>query len=132
MGERSNGPTTSRGAALVIEDQPILRMEAVDLVESAGFEVLEAAGADEAVRLLETRPDIRLVFSDIDPTDGGDGLELAHAIRNRWPPVAIIVVSGKRKPEPHQLPARGLFFPKPYRREAVAAAMHRLVSPAHH
>lgn len=128
MGARSDGPPARRGAALVIEDQPVLRMQAVDLVEAAGLEVLEASGADDALRLLETRPDIRLVFSDIDPTDGGDGLELAQAIRDRWPPVAIIVVSGKRIPEPHRLPARGVFFAKPYRPEAVMAAVQRLVA----
>jgi CheY-like chemotaxis protein len=112
-----------RNAVLVIEDQPVMRMAAVDLVEDAGFEALEASGATEAVRLLERRPDIFLVFSDIDLGTGMDGLTLARAIRDRWPPVEIIMTSGKVRPRPDQMPARGRFFEKPYRREEVASAL---------
>ncbi len=90
---------------------------ALDLVEDAGFEALEAYGAADAMRLLETRPDIRLVFSDIDLGIGMDGLRLARSIRDRWPPVGIIMTSGKIQPRPEDLPARGRFFEKPYRRE---------------
>ncbi|WP_309242859.1 response regulator [Lichenibacterium dinghuense] len=113
---------------LVIEDQPILRLMAVDLVEEAGFEALEARGADDAVRLLETRDDIRLVFTDIDLADGADGLRLAHVIRDRWPPVGIIVTSGRRRPQSRELPVSGVFFGKPYDRSRVADAMRRMVS----
>lgn len=117
-----------RQTVLVIEDEPVMRLMALDLVEDAGFEALEARGADDAVRILEARPDIRLVFSDIDLGAGEDGLRLVHAIRDRWPPVEIIMTSGKVKPEPEDLPARGVFFEKPYRCEEVSAAMRRLVA----
>ncbi|GJE79529.1 response regulator [Methylorubrum thiocyanatum] len=117
-----------RNAVLVIEDQPVMLLMAVDLVEEAGFEALEATGATEAVRLLETRPDIFLVFSDIDLGIGMDGLALAHAIRDRWPPVEIIMTSGKVHPRAEDLPPRGRFFDKPYRRDEVAAAMRALAA----
>jgi CheY-like chemotaxis protein len=112
---------------LVVEDEPILRMMAVDLVEDAGFDAVEAADADEAVRILEGRPDIRLVFTDIDMPGGLDGLKLACLIRDRWPPIEIIITSGKRSLRAEELPARGLFFPKPYKRDEVTAAMRRLM-----
>lgn len=115
--------TTTRPVVLVIEDEPVMRLMALDLVEDAGFEALEAYGAADAMRLLETRPDIRLVFSDIDLGIGMDGLRLARSIRDRWPPVGIIMTSGKVQPRPEDLPARGRFFEKPYRREEVATAM---------
>jgi two-component system, response regulator PdtaR len=111
--------TARRNAILVIEDEPVMRLMAVDLVEEAGFEALEAFDAEEAVRLMEARPDIVLVFSDIDLGIGMAGLDLAHAIRDRWPPVEIIMTSG---------PERGRFFEKPYRRDEVAAAMRELAA----
>nr|WP_182593214.1 response regulator [Methylobacterium fujisawaense] len=120
--------TARRNAILVIEDEPVMRLMAVDLVEDAGFEALEAFDAEEAVRLMEARPDIVLVFSDIDLGIGMAGLDLAHAIRDRWPPVEIIMTSGKIQPEPGDLPERGRFFEKPYRRDEVAAAMRELAA----
>ena len=118
----------ARPVVLVVEDEPILRIDAVDLVEDAGFEAIEAAGADEAVRILESRPDIRIVFTDIDMPGGMDGLRLAAAIRNRWPPIEIIITSGKRHPRADELPARGVFFSKPYSREKVVDVMRRMAS----
>lgn len=119
---------TARAAVLVIEHQPLLRITAVDFVEEAGFEALEACGADEAVRILERRGDVRVVFSDLDGAGGAEGLKLAHAIRDRWPPVGLIVTSGRPRPALDRLPARGLFFAKPYRRREVAEALRRMAA----
>lgn len=71
---------------LVVEDEPIIRMNAVAMIEDAGYDVIEAANADDAILLLETRPDIRVVFSDIEMPGSMDGLKLIHAVRERWPP----------------------------------------------
>lgn len=98
---------------LVVEDEPLVRMLAVDVVEEAGFEAVEASNADEALDLLDKMPDIRLLFTDIDMPGSMDGLRLAAAVRDRWPPVYIIVVSGKQRPSDAELPD-GIFFPKPY------------------
>jgi CheY-like chemotaxis protein len=118
----------TRNAVLVVEDEPVMLMMALDLVEDAGFEAVEAVSAEGAVRLLEARPDIFLVFSDIDLGLGMDGLRLARAIRDRWPPVEIIITSGKVRPPAGDLPVRGRFFEKPYRRDEVAAAMRELAA----
>lgn len=115
-----------RPVVLVVEDEPILRMMAVDVVEEAGFEAVEVAGAEDAIAILETRLDIRIVFTDIDMPGGADGMKLAAAIRNRWPPIEIIIISGRRAPRPEDMPARGIFFSKPYKRTEVAEAIRRL------
>jgi CheY-like chemotaxis protein len=99
---------------LVVEDEPLQRMMAVDLVEEAGFEALEASDAMEAVLILEVRTDIRIVFTDIDMPGGMDGMMLAAAIRDRWPPIEIIVTSGHLRQNEVRLPERGVFFSKPY------------------
>ncbi|WP_245501378.1 response regulator transcription factor [Lichenibacterium minor] len=76
-----------RAAVLVVEDEPLMRMMAVDLVEEAGFEEIEAWSVDDALRILRSRDDIRIVFSDVDLGSGGNGLKLAHAVHDRWPSI---------------------------------------------
>jgi CheY-like chemotaxis protein len=99
---------------LVVEDEDLLRQAAVALVEDAGFEAVGAASADEALAILEARTDVRLVFTDIQLPGSMDGLKLAHAVRNRWPPVELILTSGRRHIGPDDLPERGRFYAKPY------------------
>jgi CheY-like chemotaxis protein len=112
---------------LVVEDEPLQRFDAVDLIELAGFEAVEAASAEDAIRILERRPDIRVVFTDIDMPNGIDGMKLAAAIRDRWPPIEIIIVSGRRQPRPEDMPQRGVFFAKPYKRHEIAEMMRKMV-----
>jgi DNA-binding NtrC family response regulator len=115
---------------LVVEDEPLLRMMAVDLVEDAGFEAIEAANADQAVKLLETRADIRIVFTDIDMPGSMDGLLLAAAIRDRWPPIEVILTSGHVHVSEVMLPERCVFFSKPYDHTRLAATMRGMAGQA--
>src|SRR5580704_1909478 len=96
------------------------------MVEDSGFEAIEAASAEEAVRILESRKDIRIVFTDINMPESMDGMKLAACIRDRWPPVEIILTSGAAKDI--KVPERGLFFPKPYDPEVVSQAMRWMAS----
>lgn len=104
---------------LVVEDEFLVRIAAVDLVEDAGFRALEAGTADEAIAILEQRQDIRLVFSDVDMPGSMDGIKLAHYIRNRWPPIFLLLTSGKAVVEEAQLPVGARFFSKPYESPAI-------------
>ncbi|CAN7416137.1 response regulator [Neorhizobium tomejilense] len=113
-------------AVLVVEDEPLLRMMAMDLVEDAGFRAIEAADADEAVTILETRTDIRIVFTDIDMPGSMNGMKLAAAVRDRWPPIEIIIVSGQVRLSEADLPERSVFFSKPYDWQKVTATLHRM------
>jgi CheY-like chemotaxis protein len=114
-------PTATKGpAVLIVEDQALVRAGAVDLVEDAGFEAIEAANADEAIRILESRSDIRVVFTDIDMPGSMDGLKLAHAVRNRWPPIKLVVTSGQSLRTDKDLPKGGRFVGKPYGPSQVA------------
>lgn len=89
---------------LVVEDSAIIRMGAIDLVLSAGYEALEACDADEAIRILESRDDVDLVFTDVQMPGTMDGIKLSHYIRERWPPVKLIVASGATILEESSLP----------------------------
>ena len=121
------GSRAKTPAVLIVEDEPLVRLCAVETVEGAGFEVIEAANADEAIRILESRSDIRVVFTDLHMPGSMDGLKLAHAVRNRWPPIELILTSGKARIEPDDLPERSMFFPRPYDPADIAEAMHRFV-----
>src|SRR5580698_27869 len=99
---------------LVVEDEALIRMSAVLMVEDAGYTAVEACNADEAIGILESRADIRAVFTDINMTGSMDGWKLAHAIRGRWPPIHLIVTSGLSVPNRDQMPLRGRFIAKPY------------------
>jgi two-component system, response regulator PdtaR len=59
-------PGRPSAAVLIVEDEPLIRMGAVDLIENAGFEVYEAGSADAAIALLELHKEIRLIFTDVD------------------------------------------------------------------
>lgn len=124
----SNSHQGSVPIVLVVEDEPLLRLFAAQVVEDAGYEPLEAANAAEAIAILESRPDIRIVFTDIDMPGGLDGIKLAACIRDRWPPIKIIMTSGKPLPPRTVMPAETVFFSKPYRQDRVIASLHSLAA----
>ena len=106
---------------LVVEDEVLIAAMAQTDLEEAGFAVVVAANADEAIRILETRSDIHTVFTDVNMPGSMDGAKLALAVRDRWPPVNIIVTSGR--PYPSSLPADMLFINKPYEISKVISAI---------
>ncbi len=115
---------TGRPVVLIVEDEPLLRMLAVDIIEEAGFDTVEAAHADEAIEILNARSDIRIVFTDIHMPGSLDGMKLALAIRERWPPIELIMTSGQTTPGEADIPTRGRFLPKPYARHQLVAALN--------
>ena len=114
-------------AVLIVEDDALIRALAVDIVEDAGYRPLEASNADEAVALLESRTDIAVLFTDINMPGSMDGLKLAHAVRGRWPPVKIIMVSGQVRLTASELPSDSKFFPKPYRASHMVDELRALI-----
>src|ERR1700750_2719827 len=108
---KSNEP---KDLVLVVEDEALIRMNSVDVIRDLGFEVLEAADADDAVSLLETVRGITVVFTDIQMPGSMDGLLLAAVVRDRWPPIALLVTSGKIRPPSSDIPAGARFISKPY------------------
>lgn len=98
---------------LVVEDELVLRLRAVDIVEDAGFTAIEAVNADQALSILESRSDISLLFTDIQMPGTLDGLMLAHAVHKRWPAIKIVLVSGQVNPSDTDKPVDSRFFGKP-------------------
>ena len=112
---------------LVVEDEMVLRMRAVDMVEDAGFIPVEAINADEALSILESRSDIALLFTDIQMPGSMDGLKLAHAVHRRWPAIKIILVSGQVRVSDKDKPADSRFFGKPLEVKQMIAELQEMV-----
>src|ERR1700743_1321063 len=115
---------------LIVEDEFLVRMDAVDMIRSLGFEVVEVENADDAIRVLEERPDITVVFTDIQMPGSMDGLKLAAAIRGRWPPIKIVATSGLSKISEDDLPLGSRFVHKPYNQSQIAAALRAVINQA--
>jgi CheY-like chemotaxis protein len=115
---------------LVVEDEMLLRMRAVDMVEDAGFTPVEAVDADEAMAILESRSDIAMLFTDIQMPGSMDGLKLAHAVHERWQPIKIILVSGQLKLANIDIPADSRFFGKPLEAKEMIAEMQSMIGHA--
>jgi CheY-like chemotaxis protein len=115
---------------LIVEDEPLIRMDIADQLRNDGYFVIEAGNADEAISVLEARNDIRLVFTDVDMPGSMDGLKLAAYVRDRWPPIKLIITSGHVQVEEHMVPSGGRFFPKPYEPRRIAHAIAELIRAA--
>ncbi len=123
----SDSIASSETKVLVVEDEMVLRMRAVDIVEDAGFTAVEAINADEALAILQSRSDISLLFSDIQMPGTIDGLKLAHAVHDRWPSIKIILVSGQINVTDAEKPVDSRFFGKPLEVEQMIAELQDMV-----
>src|SRR4030081_4167069 len=121
-------PSATKPTGLIVEDELMLRMRAVDIVEDAGFTPLEAVNADEALAILESRSDIELLFTDIQMPGSMDGLKLAHAVHERWPSIKIILVSGQLAPTEADKPTNSRFFGKPLGVKQMIAEMQEMIA----
>ena len=117
-------------AVLIVEDEALVRMSAVAMAKEAGLKAYEAADADEAIALLEKHTDIGVLFTDINMPGSMDGLKLAHYVRGRWPPVRIIVTSGRVDASGQDMPLGSVFFAKPYRATQIAGKLREFAAPS--
>ena len=112
---------------LIVEDEPLIRMYAADLLEDAGFDVAEATSARAALAILEKRNgDVAALFTDVDMPGDMNGLELAGIVYSRWPHIAILVTSGVVRMV-GALPGGGVFLGKPYAAAAPVQILRELI-----
>jgi CheY-like chemotaxis protein len=120
----------NRPVVLIVEDEALLRMNAAEMIADAGFEVAEAANADEAIAILEARPNIHVVFTDVQMPGSMDGLKLAGFVRGRWPPIKIVATSGFVRVGEQDLPEGSRFVTKPYMAAEIVATLRELTGGA--
>jgi CheY-like chemotaxis protein len=113
---------------LIVEDEILVRMHGAEMLEDAGFVVLEAANADEALEILDGLDLVHLLFSDIDMPGSMDGLELARLVHERWPLIRLLLTSGFHRLDPSKLPAKGQFMRKPWENNALVERVRELIA----
>lgn len=118
-----------RMVILVVEDEPLVRMFVSGFLDEAGFKVLEAVSADEAIMILQARPDIQALVSDIEMPGSMNGVELVKEVRQRWPGVGLIITSGRTRPAPDDLPENIVFLTKPYLPDTVVTTIRQMIAP---
>jgi CheY-like chemotaxis protein len=116
-------------SVLVVEDEPMIRLSVVMDLEDAGFNVLEAGDTDEAIALLDEHPEVQALFTDVELPGSMNGLSLAATVRDRWPPIKIIVTSGRVCRPDADIPGDALFMPKPYQPQRVASTIREMINP---
>lgn len=117
-----------RPTILVVEDEVLVRLDLVSTLEDAGYQTLEASSAAEAISILQRRPEISVVFTDIQMPGDMDGLALAHFVRERWPPTIIVVSSGRVQPAPGEMPENVWFLAKPYERRTLGSILSEVAA----
>ena len=120
-------PAKPRHVVLIVEDEPLVRLTGADLLADAGFEVLEAGNADEALLILEATQEVRVEFSDVEMPGALDGLGLARNICRRWPSIGIVLTSGHHIRE-EMIPGDGKFVAKPYDGQVLVRQIEEIVN----
>jgi CheY-like chemotaxis protein len=122
--------TREKPLILVVEDEPLLRLNATDVLEEAGYSVTEANNAETALELLEVRRDVQVLFTDIHMPGAFNGLELARRVHRRWPHVLLMITSGRERPRASDIPEDGRFLAKPYRHAELVGRVNELLRGA--
>jgi DNA-binding NtrC family response regulator len=108
---------------LAVEDETLVKDYLTDILEEAGYQVVSAANVDEAIEILGSRNDIRILITDVNVPGSMDGLRVAWVVKDRWPPIKIIIATGKEPPRSETMPIDSQFLPKPYLPHRVLAAV---------
>ena len=123
-----NGPSFRSPVALVVYDEPLIRMDTADMVVEEGFDVVEARTAEEAFRFLQEHHSLQLVITDIQTGGSMDGCELAWEVKRRWPHICVVVASGAARPADGDLPASAIFVAKPISPDVIHEAIEEYCS----
>ncbi len=118
------------GVVLLVEDEPLVRLVTADILLEAGFRVIEAGEAEEALRVLKAEVAIDVLLSDVEMPPGMNGYELVGHVRRDWPEVEIIVSSGREWPREDDLPSGAVFLAKPYLNATLVSYVQEAVRKA--
>ena len=121
---------TNQNVVLLVEDEPLVRMSGADVLTDEGFRVIEAVSAAEAIALLEARPDVLVLVSDVEMGSGPNGFQLSQTMHDRWPGVAIILTSGRARPAAGDMPPGSIFLAKPYPLSVLVQHVREFASKA--
>jgi CheY-like chemotaxis protein len=108
---------------LTVEDEVLVSEYLREALSDIGYDVIDTFNADEAIAVLEARDDIQIIITDINMPGSMDGLKLAAVVRDRWPPIKVIIATGRERPKSDEMPSGSMFVSKPYNRAALLSAL---------
>ena len=111
---------------LTVEDEALISEYLGEVLGETGYTVVATSNADEAIEVLKARADVRVIITDINMPGSMDGLKLAAAVRDKWPPIKIIITTGRARPSGDQMPSGSVFVAKPYNRADLVRALAHL------
>ena len=126
MGPAEQTPPSEPPIVLLVEDEPLIRLLGSDVLTEAGFRVIEATSAEEALTLLEAKPETVALVTDVKMPGSIDGFGLAHLVKSRWPHMGVVVTSAQALPGEGDLSADAVFLAKPYQLSALIAAVRKV------
>jgi two-component system, response regulator PdtaR len=115
---------------LVVDDEPLIVMNVVDMLEDFGYRAIEAFDAARALEALQEHHDVALVFTDIDMPGRMNGLGLAALVDEKWPHIDILISSGRKIPSASDMPPKARFLTKPYSSQHLVLALRELGLPS--
>lgn len=114
--------------ALAVDDEPIIRMDAAQILEEAGYRCLEAESGEEAINILtEKGQQVVVLFTDVEMPGSVNGFALACYVAEHWPHIEIVVSSGRVKPDAADLPVKAAFIMKPFSADTIHGELRRLL-----
>ncbi|AQR60348.1 response regulator [Brevundimonas sp. LM2] len=114
--------------ALAVDDEVIIRMDATQILEDAGFRCLDAESGDAAIEVLSAKwEQVVLLFTDVEMPGATDGFALARHVAEHWPHIEIVVSSGRLSPADGDLPPKAAFISKPFSADIVHSELRRLL-----
>ncbi|MGY2047900.1 response regulator [Methylobacterium sp. JK268] len=129
MGTETESGPGERPVVLVVEDEALTIMDLSDVLEAAGFEPLQSASAERAIGLLESRPDIVALITDVELSGRTDGFDLARTAAQQRPGLPIVIVSGRAKPDPDRMPRDAQFVARPCRGDDILEVLRTVMGP---
>jgi DNA-binding response OmpR family regulator len=115
---------------VLVEDEPSEREPIMGHLQEHGFAVEVVDNSDAALALLENRSDIQGLVTDAHVPGKIDGFELAALVRERWPRIAVVMMSGHSDASSGPIPDGGDFVSKPYLFSHLVPALNRLMGKA--
>ena len=116
-----------RPVILLVEDEALTIMDLGDVLEDGGYETVQCASAERALGILQARPDICGLITDVELSGKVNGFELANAVSEARPTLPIVIVSGRAAPDPERIPAGARFISRPCTGEDILQQIRSLM-----
>ncbi|WP_336485829.1 response regulator [Methylobacterium nigriterrae] len=127
MTDETTSPEEDRPVILLVEDEALTIMDLGDVLESGGYDTVQCASAERALSILQARPDICGLVTDVELSGRTNGFDLANSVAEARPQLPIVIVSGRAAPDPERMPAGARFIARPCSGEDILDQLRRLL-----